>query len=696
MGNAGLHKGSDYSLKYKMSYLLLVTVGLTLLVNTVFALSHRFHDINESLINNLEIQSKIVSMNSVAAIVFEDKEAVLETLSSLRASKDIVRASIYKDGVIFGDFIIDVGDRYQSGDSGYFQLISSTITIRHPIESSGAVIGELVITASMANTYEYILFEAALIVIVSLLAGGVAILLSRKLRNGIIDPVNTLSNDIEMIIDTQNYGLRCDIESYTELNRLSSGFNQLLSQIEDKQRDLSNELEIRLLAEQKLEEIAHYDSVTGLPNRHCFNVDVNERMNNHDASFTLFMIDMDNFKQVNDTLGHPIGDALLKFASERMGNVLRRDDCLYRLGGDEFALILDGVSSKQVVSSVANKLVEVLTPAFKIQGHQIFIGASLGSCVYPVDAMTKDDLMKNADLAMYYAKHQGKSQHVFFNPEMNTINIRRHNLESALREALQNDEIEFHFQPQFDQVANQIVGAEALVRWNSADLGYISPLEFIPIAEESGLISSIGKLALTRSCQQLRDWHDQGFSDMRIAVNVSERQLHDDDFIDFVISCLEKYNIRPEFLELELTESVLMEDDPDIVRRVNALEEAGVTLAIDDFGTGYSSLSYIKRFPIGKLKIDQSFVYGIPHDKENCAIVKAIISFSTSLGLIVIAEGVETEEQAKFISNEGCGLIQGYFFGKPMSSENFSQLLQKTNNKTQIHYLREVKITNSK
>jgi len=413
-------------------------------------------------------------------------------------------------------------------------------------------------------------------------------------------------------------------------------------------------------------------------------------MQAHDASFTLFMIDMDNFKQVNDTLGHQVGDNLLKAASDRLIKILRSNDKLYRIGGDEFALILDNCVTKQAIVSIAEKLIEAISPAFKVQGHEIYMSASLGSCVYPVDALSKEDLMKNADTAMYYAKRHGKCQHVFFKADMNAINIRRHNLEAALREALDKNEIEFHFQPQFDQTTKRIVGAEALVRWNSEELGYISPLEFIPIAEDSGLISNIGKLALERSCQQLQAWHRQGYSEMKVAVNVSERQLHETDFVEYVRTTLESYDLSPESVELELTESILMEDDPEVLRQIEGLHQLGILLAIDDFGTGYSSLSYIKRFPIGKIKIDQAFVKDIPEDEENCAIAKAIISFSKSLHLQVIAEGVETEDQVQFLEKEGCVLVQGYYFGKPMVAEQLTRLLQTSNGSRNTVFLREV------
>ena len=434
----------------------------------------------------------------------------------------------------------------------------------------------------------------------------------------------------------------------------------------------------RKQAEAELHRLAYYDSLTGLPNRILFNdrahqalIDAERR--NHFVA--LMMLDMDRFKVVNDTMGHEAGDALLCEIAARLQRCIRKTDTVSRLGGDEFALLLTDVTDIQHVAHLAQLVQAQFTTPVVIDGREIFSSASIGVVLYPTDTVDVDSLLKFADSAMYHAKESGRNNYQFYSKAMTASAQGRLHLETELRRAVERGELLLHYQPQVDARNGRITGVEALLRWRDSAGEYISPAQFIPLAEETGLIVPIGKWVLETACGQLKRWHDAGHEDIVMSVNVASRQFRDLLFHDTVKQAIASSGIPADALELEITESILLENSEDTRHTLQEIKALGASLAIDDFGTGYSSLSYLKRFPIDRVKIDQSFVRDLATDSEDLAIVKAIIALARAMRLQVIAEGVETAEQLALLTREDCHDYQGYFFARPMDAESLTALL---------------------
>ena len=433
--------------------------------------------------------------------------------------------------------------------------------------------------------------------------------------------------------------------------------------------------------ESQIYRLAYYDALTGLPNRSLLfsllEQAIAEASRNRHHGALLF-VDIDRFKNINDSFGHAAADQLLREAASRMSTVLRQEDVIARLGGDEFVVALFDISQREHAALVANKLMETLEPPFIIDNHELTLSASIGIAIFPEDGHDAETLIKNADVAMYKAKEQGDSQHLFYSQEMNLRSFERLKLENALRRALERHELALHYQPQLDLATGRISGAEALLRWHRPEEGMISPAIFIPVAEETGLIVSIGEWVINAAAAQCRQWLDAGLPPVPIAVNLSARQFRP-GLPALIARILEQHRVPPNLFEVEITESMLLHNTEAVIAMMHEFHEAGITISLDDFGTGYSSLSYLKRMPLDTLKIDQSFVRGIPHEGNDTAIAQAIIGLAKNLHLRVIAEGVETVEQLNFLRAADCDEVQGYWFSRPIPPEEFAALLAKTN-----------------
>jgi diguanylate cyclase (GGDEF)-like protein/PAS domain S-box-containing protein len=431
-------------------------------------------------------------------------------------------------------------------------------------------------------------------------------------------------------------------------------------------------------SEEQIQFLAHYDSLTGLPNRTLLEertrYALGRAARNKEALAVVFF-DLDHFKDINDSLGHSFGDELLIQLAKRLTDCLRAEDTISRLGGDEFVLILPGVDSLGA-ERVVEKLMQVIASSYRINNYDLTVTTSMGIAIYPDDGKTFETLSKNADAAMYRAKREGRNAFRFFTHEMQARSARHLELVNALRYALEHQQLELYYQPQISIVNDRLIGAEALLRWNHHELGSVSPAEFIPIAEDSGLILQLGEWVLRTAVQQLKKWHEDGYTSLRIAVNLSAVQFRHGDLPNVIFRILQDAHVSARSLELELTESVAMHDPEGAISIMNNLSDLGVLMSIDDFGTGYSSLSYLKKFRVYKLKIDRSFVRDIHTDPEDKAIVSAVIGMAKSLGLITIAEGVETADQLDFLKHQGCHEVQGYFYAKPMPASEFFQFME--------------------
>jgi diguanylate cyclase (GGDEF)-like protein/PAS domain S-box-containing protein len=432
-------------------------------------------------------------------------------------------------------------------------------------------------------------------------------------------------------------------------------------------------------SDRKIEYLASHDSLTNLPNREMFNQLLHfaiEAAHRYSRQFAVLFIDLDRFKVINDSLGHDAGDALLVEVANRLRQSLRSTDVIARLGGDEFVVILEQASDGQGVEGVAHTLLSVLRQPVQLCGHECHTTASIGIAIYPAHGSDVQTLTKNADMAMYLAKEDGKNGFRFFTKDVKTQSIERLMLETGLRHALDREEFALHYQPKVDLQTGQITGVEALLRWIHPDLGVLPPMQFIPLAEETGLIVPIGRWALKEACRQNMAWQHQGLRPVSVAVNLSPRQFVDENLLHDVDDALATSGMSPALLQLEVTESMVMQNVPRAVRLLDALQSRGIRLAIDDFGTGYSSMSLMKQFPIDTIKIDRSFVRDLPNDSEDKAIAQAIISMGKALGMTIIAEGVETTEQQTFLRDHACDEMQGFLFSKPVLPEQLADLLR--------------------
>jgi diguanylate cyclase (GGDEF)-like protein/PAS domain S-box-containing protein len=441
-------------------------------------------------------------------------------------------------------------------------------------------------------------------------------------------------------------------------------------------RDISNIKQ----SQQQLEYLANYDALTGLGNRNLFLTQLKvgiERAARHRRGLALIFIDLDNFKVINDTLGHDVGDQLLSEVARRLKACVRQEDIVCRLGGDEFTVYVEDFADPQLLVSTAQRLVQAVSEPYQITGHDIFVTASIGISTYPNDGATISELVKNADVAMYKVKEQGRNGFQFFREDMNARAFERLVFVSGLRRALERNEFRLVYQPQVDLTDRRTRGAECLLRWNHPDLGEVSPGSFIPVAEETGLIVPIGVWVFRSVCEQLSRWGGLR-SPGRISVNLSARQFRQPDLVDAIRSAVAEAGVSAAMLGVEVTESALIDDPEKASVTLSRLKDMGLAISIDDFGTGYSSLSYLKRFPIDCLKIDRTFVRDIATDPDDAAIVTAIITMAQSLKLEVVAEGVENQEQLDFLRARGCAAAQGFFFSRPLPAEAFRSMLAAT------------------
>ncbi len=422
----------------------------------------------------------------------------------------------------------------------------------------------------------------------------------------------------------------------------------------------------------------YHDALTGLPNRHLFNDRLERAIayaKRKNGRIAVLLVDLDNFKHINDSLGHSAGDEFLKKTAERLKRHCREEDTVARLGGDEFIILNSDLSSDRDAVEVANRIQRAFDEPIIIDHYELYTTTSIGITLFPEDGKDAPTLVKNADMAMYRAKSQGKNAHALFTPALHSAAARRMELENSLRKAIRLEEFTLFYQPKVNLATDRIVGVEALVRWFRPDGGMAPPDEFIPLAEETGMIHPLGEWVLKTACRQARIWNDRIRADLTVAVNLSARQFQDRDLIPLVRSILEETALDPSRLDLEITENMVMNHLDAAVEAMERLKAMGIHLSIDDFGTGYSSLSYLKRFPITLLKIDKSFVRDLPSNAGDAAIVRAILSLAHNLGLRVVAEGVETVEQLDFMRRHGCDEIQGYLFSKPLPAREMTRLL---------------------
>ncbi|CAH1218532.1 hypothetical protein PAECIP111893_04439 [Paenibacillus plantiphilus] len=471
---------------------------------------------------------------------------------------------------------------------------------------------------------------------------------------------------------------RVALDTKDELYHVGTAFNKMVEAFDQTMEESRRQTE-------RIEYMAFYDALTDLPNRVLFQqklLTVLEKAERERLKAAVMFIDLDHFKHINDTLGHDAGDQLLRIIASRIKGSIDSNAVVSRMGGDEFLLLVPSLEDPQHAGRAAEKIIEALCASMEISGHQIVVSASIGISIFPDDGKESAELIKRADTALYYAKSHGRNKYQFFNPSMNEGTLERLQFMYDLRRALDENELSLYYQPRMETASKRIVGLEALVRWISPEPGagrIRMPQEFISLAEETGLIIPLGEWVLRAACNQYKEWERQGMPPLRISVNISVVQFGRDEFVSLIRRILEETAMPPDMLELELTESMVMKSDEEVILKLRQLKELGVFLSIDDFGTGYSSFTYLKHFPIDALKIDRSFIQDVPHGVRDTAITKTIIALGRRLGLKVVAEGVETKEQLAFLSSRKCDEVQGYLISKPLAVEEIEPLLRNGN-----------------
>ena len=665
------------SLARKMTSLTLVTGSIALGTLTLALLLFDTIDSKTLLYNRLSTLAEVVGQNAAPALNFNDPAAAVEVLEALRAEPPVVSACLYDPaGQLFAHYERQGGSKscpttpgHVSNDNPHYRSVVRPVT-RH-----GELVGSLLLKSDLQNLEQRrrrLLLVAGLLLLLALAIGGIA---GSLLQRTIAKPIFDLVAAMQHVTARQDFSTRVPISGCDEIVQLGVGFNTMLTELERRDAGKRN-------AEAKLQFQALNDPLTRLPNRRLFGdrlAQVLAVARRESRMVALLYIDLDGFKLVNDSLGHPVGDHLLVEVAARLQSRVRQSDTLARLGGDEFTVILSGLHAKEEAALVAKTLLDVLAAPFVIEGHQLTIGASIGISLFPENAKDAAHLMQQADSAMYAAKRDGKNRATYFTREIGSFVRERLNLENQLRGAIARHEIEVHYQPEFEVSSNRLVRFEALARWLHPTLGKIPPDKFIPVAEESGLIVTLGAYILETACAEAVRWQSMADHPIQVAVNVSSIQFRREHFVDEVKKILKRTGLPPELLQLELTESVMLNGVGQTAEVMHRFHDLGVSLAIDDFGTGYSCLSYLPVLPFDALKIDRAFVRELSIKDASRVMVHSLVDLAHNIGMRVIVEGVENTDQLRLIRELGGNEIQGYLLGEPSPNpaSTLSTIMQK-------------------
>ena len=657
---------ASISLRHQLSVGAAAVVTLTILLLALLLIATEYYANRKVVLRDLQVQAQMIAANSSAALVFADAATAQEILLALQASDDVASARLLdRDGAVLAEY------RDRNPDSG----LGEVLQLSEPVNYKGQQYGSLVIDARLHRLHSRLLLYSLGALLVAALAVLLALALFSRVVSFIAKPVNDLIALMKDVALEGDYARRSGIAPGNEIGDIAQGFDTMLGEIELRQRALERELEERRRAQAALDRMARHDSLTQLANRHSLEErlqTVSEQGRLHQQQYALLLLDVDNFKVVNDSLGHQAGDQLLVQLACRLRAALGESQPIYRLGGDEFALVLEGETLGTRCDALAAQLVTLCRTSFDIDDHEVYATLSIGYALYPQHAEQLQQLLRHADLALYAAKNQGRDTWRIFTPAMQQRAEQRLRLEIELRRALEREEFYLEYEPQLDLYGGRLCGVEAQLRWRHPQRGILQPLDFVPLAEETGLIVPIGVWVLKQACKDGLEILKLPVSDaFRLGINLAPRQLSEAGLIDTVAEILASTGFNGNRLELEVTESVMTERIDTVAERMHALAAMGISFALDDFGTGASSLSYLRRLPLQKLKIDRSFIADIPNSRDDRQITAAIIAIGARLNMQVLAEGVETAAQAQFLHDQGCTLVQGPHYAKPQSLRDF-------------------------
>lgn len=681
-----LKRFHQFPIGKKLQAINLLIVGLITLLAIISLCFYMYGNLQDEYREKSKILSSLLAENVTSALLFGDKTAAQEAFDGLQTVDDVTHAELYdKAGDLFAGYtkmavtfvapaklypqryLKDIHFGSLSFDSAF-----PVLSVARDREQIGTITMHMDLTAAYVHLGDQV-FRLLLIGLLGMYLASAAL---SRLQKSITLPLLSLTRSMRKVSKDGNTS--ANSSGQDEIGEMTDAFHHMVDELSLREQSLQQELTERRRIEAKLSQIAHFDTITNLPNRHSFNSQIDKALINYKydlEKFALMYIDLDNFKYVNDTFGHHIGDLLLARVGARILKTLRKDDFVARLGGDEFMVMLSGFDENSQVSAVAEKILATLKSPFALEGREAFIGASIGIAICPDNGKDSENLQRRADSAMYRAKNLGKNNFQFFLDEMSRTQKNRISIEAQLHRALERNEIVVYYQPIVEINSRKIVGFEALVRWIKQDGTIVRPDEFITLAEEIGLIIDIGRYVLNTAAVQTAIWVEQ-FGLTFTAVNFSSRQFKHNDLASDIFNALQNAKLQPGNFEMEITESVLMDNTIDSKNFLDMLINQGMGISIDDFGTGYSSLSYITSFPITKIKIDLSFVAKLPGDKNALAVVTAIIGLAKSLNLKVVAEGIETIEQLECLAQLGCKHGQGYLFSKPVPAIDATKLLE--------------------
>ena len=670
------------SLRGKLTFIITLTSCLILSLTFLAIIALERISLRNDLLQDTQILSHEISKNCAAAIILNDSQAATLALDSLAAIPHVIGARLFDiKQRVFAEFYQNLARNPESDELKSTTILrqghifsSTHLDVFEPVIHNGERLGQLMLRVDLAKVNDdllrYVWIGAAVFLTYSLLA----FLLASSLQRLISEPIRSLALSMRKVSEEKNYSYRVQKNSDDALGSLFDSFNDMLTEIEIRDQELLN-------SKSHLDYLAHHDPLTNVANRLLFHDRLEHslaRAKRMKSRLALLFIDLDRFKNINDSLGHDVGDKVLCAITERLNGLVREADTLARVGGDEFVIILEQLRKNDDVARYVEKLQREMSQLIEISNHKIHVTASVGVSIYPDNGEDIDSLMQTADIAMYQAKGRGNNLYQFYSVDMSSNARESLLLENQLRNALKNKELILYYQPQYELKNGKLIGFEALIRWNHPELGIVSPLDFISLAEESGLIVPIGEWILHTACKQMKKIQEQWQLPLNIAVNISPRQFLHPSLVQTVAEVLYRTKLKPHFLELEITESMVMGNIDQSIGKMNEFKEMGVQLAIDDFGTGYSSLEYLKKFPISKLKVDQSFVRELGIDSNDTAIVNSVIALGKSMSLEIIAEGIETVEQLDLLKKEGCDQGQGYLFSKPLPVAALSALLDST------------------
>jgi len=685
------NKIHSLSIRHKLTLLMLAISVITLIVSSILISRNHFKILEQSVIDKAQTQASLIGASVESAILFDDDSAAKDTLQLLKKDQAIEFASILlPDKKTFAEYYRDTNIAKPTFNiEEPIKLGDGHLDIYQEISAQGQISGYILIRSDLNKLNQQRRYYNKILVAVLLFSMGIAYVLSLYLRKIITNPLESMARHAETFSKTRKYENRLEENHGGELGVLAASFNHMLEVLQKRELELEvHGEELQNLVDKRTEQLyhkAHFDALTGLANRSLLIERLNHAIQSavrKKSKLALLFLDLNRFKIINDSLGHAVGDQLLKAVSGRLRLLARSVDTIARLGGDEFVFLAEEVKVPEDAARIARRIIKSFDEPFQLDEQLLHVSASVGISTFPEDGSDGSQLLKNADTSMYHSKKEGLGKYCFYNREMNKTSFERLELENQIRYALENNEFHLLYQPQVNVKTDTVTHLEALLRWQSHALGYVPPDAFIPVAEEMGIINQIGIWVISEACRQIKAWSRNGVASVTVAVNVSASHLMSVDLIEHIEKEIRQNEIHYSQLELEITEAVFLDHSDRTLQALKQLQNIGIRIAIDDFGTGYSSLRYLQKFPVDTLKIDGMFIKDLEVNTTSQGIVVSTIALAQGLGLTLVAEGVENKEQLAFLVEKGCDVVQGFYFYKPLPQDEILHLMLEDQKKS--------------